>query len=367
MRRDFGRWRAVANAGLVLAILALAGFGIVEVASRHWRVQKTFHVRAEFATIGGVAEGNQVRIQGMDAGMVESIVPPAVPGRPVTLVFRIDERLRPLVRSDAVARIVTEGIVGAKVVEIVPGRPDAPPLADAGRIAAERPIELTDLLKKASASLERLDAVASSAEEGLGEINQIAATIRKGEGSLGKLVQDDEAYRKLVAMSDRGEKTLNDLEDNLVALKRTWPLSRYFNDRAFFERDRVLFHPGSESDSRSLIEGDLFEPGRSALTAGGRRKLDEVAAWFKKVRRPSSEVVIAAFTDDAQDPALAQALTQEQADAVRTYLVRTHRLRRRDPAQPPRAEQGTPAAPGRDLPLHAPDVSDQPDCRSLDR
>ncbi len=326
MRRDLGRWRALANAGLVLAILALAGFGVNQVASRQWRVQKTFHVRAEFASIGGVAEGNQVRIQGIDAGVVEMIAPPKLAGQPVTLGFRIDERLRPLVRSDAVARIVTEGVVGAKIVEIVPGRPEAPPLAEAGLIAAERPVELADLLKKASASLERLDAVAASAQEGLGEINRIAAAIRKGEGSLGKFVQDDEAYRKLVAVSDRGEKTLNDLEDNLVALKRTWPLSRYFNDRAFFERDRVLFHPGAERDSRSLSEDDLFEPGRAALTSGGRRKLDEVADWFKKVRRPSSEVVIAAFTDDARDPDLAQALTQEQADAVRTYLVRNHKI-----------------------------------------
>jgi phospholipid/cholesterol/gamma-HCH transport system substrate-binding protein len=326
MRRGLGRWRALANAGLVVAILALAGFGVTQVASRQWRVQKTFHVRAEFASIGGVGEGNQVRIQGIDAGVVETIAPPSLPGRPVTLVFRIDERLRPLVRSDAVARIVTEGVVGAKVVEIVPGRPDAPPLADHGLIAAERPVELADLLKKASASLERLDAVALSAQEGLGEINRIAATIRKGEGSLGKFVQDDEAYRKLVTMTDRGEKTLNDLEDNLVALKRTWPLSRYFNDRAFFDRDRVLFHPGAERDSRFLSEEDLFEPGRAALTTGGRRKLDEVAAWFKKATRPKSEVVIAAFTDDAKDPDLAQALTQEQADAVRTYLVRMHKI-----------------------------------------
>jgi phospholipid/cholesterol/gamma-HCH transport system substrate-binding protein len=326
MRRDLGRWRALANAGLVLAILALAGFGVAQVASRQWRVQKTFHVRAEFATIGGVEEGDQVRIQGMDAGVVETVAPPMVPGRPVTLVLRVDGRLRPLVRADAVARIMNEGVVGAKIVEIVPGRPDAPPLGDAGRIAAERPIELADLLKRASGSLERLDAVAASAQEGLGEINRIAASIRKGEGSLGRLVQDDEAYRKLVALSGRGERTLNDLEDNLAALKRTWPLSRYFNDRAFFDRDRVLFHPGAERDSRSVREDDLFEPGRAVLTSGGRRKLDEVAAWVKRACRPSSEVVIAAFTDDGRDPELAQALTQEQADAVRWYLVRHHAI-----------------------------------------
>jgi phospholipid/cholesterol/gamma-HCH transport system substrate-binding protein len=326
MWRKVGRWRALANAGFVLAVLALAGFGLAQVASRQWRVQETFRVRARVASIGGLEVGHRVRVQGIDAGVVEAIEPPRAPGEPVTLVFRVDRRLRPLVRSDAVARIVTEGVVGAKVVEIAPGRPDAPPLADSGFIDAERPVEMADLLREARASLKRVDAVAKAAEQGLGEVNAIAGSIRKGEGSLGKLVQDDEAYRRLVTLSERSERTLHDMEENLAALKRTWPLSRYFNDRAFFDRDRVLFHPGAERDSRTLREEDLFEPGRSVLTVAGRRKLDELAAWFKKVGRPNSEVVIAAFTDDSRDQDLAQALTQEQADAVRKYLVTRHSI-----------------------------------------
>jgi phospholipid/cholesterol/gamma-HCH transport system substrate-binding protein len=314
------------NVAFVAGVLVLAVFGTTQVASRQWRLQPTFTARADFATIGGIEAGDRVRVQGIDAGVVEAIVPPGTPGRPVRLVFRLDERLRPLVRADARVRIITEGVVGAKVVEIVPGRPDSPPLADAGVLASERTLEVADLLQSASASLRRIDAVADAAAQGLHEVNAIAGSLRKGQGSLGRLLQEDEAYRKLVTLSDRGERALNDLEENLAALKRTWPLSRYFHDRAFFDRDRVLFHPGAERDSRTLRADDLFEPGRSVLTAEGRRKLDEAAAWFKKTCRASTEVVIAAFTDESRDPDLAQLLTQEQADAVRKYLVRRHAI-----------------------------------------
>lgn len=321
MWREAGSWKTIASGALVLAVLALAGFGVTQVASRQWRVQRTFEIRSDFSNIAGIDAGTRVRIQGIDAGVVQSVSPPSTPGGKVRLVFRVDERLRSLVRVDAAARIVAEGIVGARVVEIVPGQPNAEPLAPNGVIAAERPVELGDLLAKAQASLARIDAVAVAAERGLVEINMIAATVRKGEGSLGKFVQEDEAYRKLVGLSERGDRTLHDLEENLAALKRTWPISRYFNDRSFFDRERVLFHPGAERESRTIRDEELFETGRSVLTAEGRRKLDEVGAWFKKVKRPASEVVIAAFSDDRGDADLAQMLTQEQAETVRKYLV----------------------------------------------
>ena len=69
-------------------------------------------------------------------------------------------------------------------------------------------------------------------------------------------------------------------------------------------------------------------PGRSVLTVAGRKRLDGIAAWFKSVKRPTSEIVIAAFTDPSAqpDPSLAQVLTQEQADAVRKYLVANHAI-----------------------------------------
>src|SRR3954451_744223 len=102
MLREIGRWRALANAGFVLTVLALAGFGFYQVAGRRWQGQPTFLVRTQFETISGLEAGHRVRLQGIDAGVVERVVPPREPGGPVDLVLRIDDRLRPLIRTDAV-------------------------------------------------------------------------------------------------------------------------------------------------------------------------------------------------------------------------------------------------------------------------
>ena len=324
MRRDIGRWRALGNVGFALAVLALAGFGLYQMASRRWHVQPTFHVRARFATITGLEAGHRVRLQGMDAGVVEKVVPPGRPGEPVELVLRLDERLRPLVRPDAVARILAEGMVGARVVELTPGRPETPPIAEGGLIQSEAPVELSDLMKKTGASLQKLDEVARTARTGLEEMSAIASSIREGKGTLGKLVRDDAAYQSLMSLTRRGERTVTALEDNLAALKHTWPLSRYFDSRAYFERDKLLFQPGSRRDSRTFRVEELFEPGRAILTPVGRTRLDEVAKWCKQAFKPKSEVVIAAFTDDDHDLEIADLLTQEQAESVRKYLVDKH-------------------------------------------
>src|SRR5208337_3924398 len=324
MRREMGRWRALANAAFALAVLALGGFGLYQVATRRWHVQPTFHVRVKFSTISGLEAGHRVRLQGMDAGVVERVVAPKTPGEPVELVMRLDERLRPLVRADAIARVLAEGMVGARVVEITPGRPDAPLVAEGGAIESEPPVELSDLMKRTGASLQKLDDLARTAKTGLEEINAIAGSIREGKGSLGKFVRDEAAYQSLMSLTHRGERTFSAMEDNLAALKRTWPLSRYSDSRSFFEREKVLYQPGSRRDSRLFRDEELFEPGRAILTPVGRTRLDEVGRWCKQASQPQSEVVIAAFTNDDHVVDLAEVLTQEQADSVRKYLIEKH-------------------------------------------
>ena len=47
-----------------------------------------------------------------------------------------------------------------------------PGVADNDRIASERPIKVADLLKKAAGSMARLDTLARSAEQGLGQVQR---------------------------------------------------------------------------------------------------------------------------------------------------------------------------------------------------
>jgi phospholipid/cholesterol/gamma-HCH transport system substrate-binding protein len=321
LRRSIGPIRAFVSGLLSLSILGLGGYGAYEIAGRRWLTQETYLLQAHFGDVGGLEAGSKVRVQGIEAGVVQVIVPPTRPGEPVAVVLKLDASMRPLIRSDARGRVAQQGVVGAKIIEIDLGRADAPPIPADGVLPTDDPVDLADLLAQARASLARLDAVASSAELGMAELTAIAGKVRSGQGTLGRLVHDDEAYDRLVSLTDRGEETLTDLNENLDALKHTWPISRYFNNREFFDRDRVLYRPEAARASRSLAAADLFEEGRAILTPRGRQLLDDTAPWFKSTVSKNSEVVIASFTDRPAEPDLANVLTQERAEAVKRYLV----------------------------------------------
>src|SRR5437867_302943 len=124
----------------VLVALVLATVGLFGIGSRHtaglpefvtnWLMPESFHLKAGFRKIHGVEIGTRVRVKGIDAGEVESIERPTQPSGDVVLVMRIAGKHRDLVRADAVAQIVAEGMVGGKVVEIHPGSDSAPAAAD---------------------------------------------------------------------------------------------------------------------------------------------------------------------------------------------------------------------------------------------
>ena len=232
--------------GVCLAVLALGGFGLYQVAGRHWQVQPTFRVRAQFETISGLEAGHRVRLQGIDAGVVERVVPPREPGRPVELVLRIDERLRPLVRTDAVARIVSEGLVGAKVVELTPGRPDAPRLAE---LRQDR-LRAADRDDRPAQEGRRRRWRGSTPpprppSKGWASSTRSPARFAAAKAAWASSFATRRSIRTCSNCRIAASARLTALEENLTALKQTWPLSRYFERRAYLDRERVLFQPGA--------------------------------------------------------------------------------------------------------------------------
>ena len=165
--RSLTRLQAVLLGSAIILGIVLGSLGLFAIGSRQWLWSNTFHLNAGFRQINGVETGTRVRVLGRDAGEVEKILLPELPSGEIVLVLRLDDRVRSLVRTDAVAQIVPEGMVGGRVVAIQPGTDAASSAQDDAQLATQPTAELYDLLAK---------------------VNH-AARHRDGNGSLGKLVR----------------------------------------------------------------------------------------------------------------------------------------------------------------------------------
>ena len=101
----------------------------------------TYVLKARFENVQGLVAGNNVRFSGIQAGTVKRIKILSDTVIEVTMI--VDTKMKPIIRKNAIVSIGTDGLVGNKVVNIVPaGSPG--PLAEEGDILASKKSVNTD-------------------------------------------------------------------------------------------------------------------------------------------------------------------------------------------------------------------------------
>src|SRR5919108_2136341 len=128
----------------------LFGLGLFLIGDRRGLFDDSFEVYAEFAKISGLENGAVVRVAGMDAGEVSGIQVPSGPSDKFRVRVRIREDLHAIVRTDSVASIQTDGLVGNKFLQIEAGSDQAPPAPHHGTIKSREPFDIADLLQQMS-------------------------------------------------------------------------------------------------------------------------------------------------------------------------------------------------------------------------
>jgi phospholipid/cholesterol/gamma-HCH transport system substrate-binding protein len=294
--------QAVILGSVVLVGIVLGITGLFTVGSRHWPWNEPFIVHTSFPRIAGVESGTRVRVQGVDAGEVERVDFSDQPDGHVVVTMRLDKKVRGLLRTDATAQIVGEGLVGGKSIEIDRGK-SVDPLLDGATIASRSTPELTDVLA---------------------QVNSALQDIRDGQGTLGRLAKDPEAYSALLSLLQQSSDTMRSIQQDADAIKRL-PLVRGYVEDA----TTLLVRPNCERNRQVFAEAELFEPGRAVLTAAGKQRLDDLAPWLSGLKHKGSEVVVVAYADPRGEhgPHI-QALTRQQSDAVCTYLKDQHAVQK---------------------------------------
>ncbi len=241
----------------VLGTLLLLGTALFLVADRQMAFADKVVVYTEFAKITGLQPGAIVRVAGARAGSVSEIRAPRQPAGRFRVRMEITKELHPLVRTDSVASIETEGLVGGSYLAVSSGSAESPQAAPESTIAGQEPFELADLLQQMSATMGKVNAtiddlsgqlqqtiaqvgttventnalvtevsgdvraMTASGARVTRDLERMTADVREGRGTLGKLFTDDELYSRISRITDNVEGVSRDARDLVAQARKT--------------------------------------------------------------------------------------------------------------------------------------------------
>lgn len=161
-----------------IAVLILAIYFIGE---KQQLFRSTFRLTGVFKDVGGLQIGNNVRLSGITIGTVENVS--LISDTSVRVQVLIDENTRKFIKKDAVASIGSEGLMGNKVLVIIPGTGSQKTIENNDVIATSRPVELDEIMKSLKTTIDNTSLITE-------DLAKITTNISSGKGTIGRLMMD---------------------------------------------------------------------------------------------------------------------------------------------------------------------------------
>ncbi len=247
-------------AGTVVLVLSLYLLGL-----KRDLFSRTMDVSARFDEVSGLRTGNNVRYAGIDVGTVEAITIVNDTEVVVDMLIRLDAATH--IRTNAMARIASDGLMGNQLVSIEPGEGSGPPLVDGTVLRSIKGLDTDAMLRTLNSSNDNLVTITNDLRElthrmntEKGPLSLLSDTSVAGDvrTALHEMVDAAGNAREITAR-------VNELVRDLQAGKGA--LGALVSDPAAEQQVRELLGTlASVSDSLSRVSGDIsrFSQGLSA-------------------------------------------------------------------------------------------------------
>jgi phospholipid/cholesterol/gamma-HCH transport system substrate-binding protein len=150
---------------------------------------KTYELKARFQNVHGLVVGNNIRYAGIETGTVQKIE--ILNDTLIEVTMNIQNRMKNIIRKTATVSIGTEGVVGNKVINLLPGR-------EKGDFAVEGDYLVTHPSLDTDVILESLDATQQDIAQIAVEMKTILQRINNSSG-LWTLMYDQTIPRNINA------------------------------------------------------------------------------------------------------------------------------------------------------------------------
>jgi phospholipid/cholesterol/gamma-HCH transport system substrate-binding protein len=181
---------------LTVTALVIGATVIFMLGSRSGFFWQYYHLKTRFAEVPGLKVGAPVRVAGIEAGSVSAITLAATG---VDVEFVVSRALRSRITAASAASLGSLGLLGQTTLDVRPSA-TGEPIPEWGYVASGR-------------SVGQLSSAADSATASLDELTRLLQGLRRGEGTIGRLLRDEQLYKEVQAMVSASEAVVARIRD----------------------------------------------------------------------------------------------------------------------------------------------------------
>ncbi len=179
----------------------------------------TFRVVALFKDVSGLQIGNNVRFAGINVGVVKNIY--LIADSTVRVEMVINDMNRKFMKKSLTAIVGADGLMGNKIMLLLPGVYTAALLENNDVITTAQPIGLDDILKKVKITSDNAASIT-------GDLAAITKNVREGKGTLGKFIMDDKFADNIDHTFTNIKRGTDGFNNNMDAVSHSFFLKRFF-------------------------------------------------------------------------------------------------------------------------------------------
>ena len=189
----------------------------------------TFKVSGLFRDISGLQVGNNVRFAGINVGVIEDIK--IISDTTVKVDFNIDDKVKKFIKKDAKAIIGSDGLMGNKIITIIPGTKSKQQIENNDYLTTTMPVSIDDILLNLKAST-------GNAANITEDLSAILANIRNGKGTIGKLFMDTVFAKNIDQTIVNVKQGTGGFSENMKAASNNFLLRGYFKKKKKEKNDK---------------------------------------------------------------------------------------------------------------------------------
>jgi len=273
MERSKVRWAQLKVGVVAFVAMVILAVLIFLLTGNKSIFQRNVTVRTYMEDAGGMAESAPVRLNGILVGTVQSI---RISGskerrRAVEFKMSINEKYMRDIPEDSTTEISAANLLGDKFINISKGQSATPvkPDADLRSLQAQ---DIPELMAQSANLITTLQDIGKRADAML-------ADVEAGKGNIGKLLKDEDLYKRLDGIASEGQQLLADVRNG----KGT--VSKLLYDDSLYQEIRAPI---------KRIDGMLADLQQGQGTAGKLLKdpqlYDDAQQTIKEMRRLAEDL-----------------------------------------------------------------------------